>query len=342
MVSRSSVPQAAEDYVSSESDDVSGRVEGIAERFVPGPDADQTVAAEHWARYMLTAQLARGKRVLDAGCGVGYGSALLARSGAAEVTGVDRSSTAIAAASVGAPENANFILGDVTKLPVDDASIDLVVCFEVVEHIAEQGQLLDELRRVMAPGALLIISSPNRDVYLAGNPHHVRELTPSELSELLEPRFAHFEMMHQHPWAASAILSDADFTSGQLDLPLSATSVKLAPASPGEETFTIAIASDSELPQLSGITIITDPTDLRGHTESIKALETQLDELRASEQAAEKFAEQAALQAAAQDERILNLDEQCARATAVNEELTNSLSWRITSPLRKLKALSKR
>ena len=342
MVSRSYVTQPGEGYGSFEADDVAGRVEGIAERFVPGPDADQTVAAEHWARYMLAAQLARGKRVLDAGCGVGYGSALLARSGAAEVTGVDLSEAAIAAASVSAPENANFILGDVTKLPVDDASIDLVVCFEVVEHVAEQEQLLDELRRVMAPGASLIISSPNRGVYLAGNPHHVRELTPSELSELLEPRFAHFEMMHQHPWAASAILSDADFRSGQLDLPLSAASAKLAPASCGEETFTLAIASDSELPELSGITIITDPTDLRDHTESIKALETHVADLRASEQAAEKIVKEAAVQAAAQTERILDLDEQVARATAVNAELTSSLSWRITGPLRKLESLIKR
>jgi len=330
MVSRSYVTQPGEDYASFDADEVAGCVEGIAERFVPGPDADQTVAAEHWARYMLAAQLARGKRVLDAGCGVGYGSALLARSGAVEVTGVDLSGAAIAAASVGAPENANFILGDVTKLPVDDASIDLVVCFEVVEHIAEQEQLLDELRRVMTPGASLIISSPNRGVYLAGNPHHVRELTPSELSELLEPRFAHFEMMHQHPWAASAILSDADFTSGQLDLPLSAASAKLAPASRGEETYTIAIASDSELPELSGITIITDPTDLRGHTESIKALETSLADSEAA----------TAAQAAARDrltEELASVRESLELTSSALVTITSSRSWRMTAPLRGIK-----
>ena len=342
MVSRSSVPQTFDQPSGSEAGDSAGCVEGIAERFVPGPEADQTVAAEHWARYMLAAQLAPGKRVLDAGCGVGYGSALLARSGAAEVTGVDLSSAAIAAAGSSAPENTNFILGDLTKLPIDDASIDLVVCFEVIEHIAQQEQLLDELRRVMAPGASLLLSSPNRDVYLSGNPHHVRELTPAELSGLLEARFVHVDMMHQHPWAASAILSDEDFISGDLELPLATASAKIAPASRGEETYTIANASDSDLPELSGITIITDPADLRGHTEAIKALETQVDELRTSEQTAQKAAKQAALHAAAQTERILSLDSQLASATAVNQQLTNSLSWRLTSPLRKLKSLIKR
>ena len=337
MVSRSSVPQTFDQPSGSEAGDSAGCVEGIAERFVPGPEADQTVAAEHWARYMLAAQLAPGKRVLDAGCGVGYGSALLARSGAAEVTGVDLSSAAIAAAGSSAPENTNFILGDLTKLPIDDASIDLVVCFEVIEHIAQQEQLLDELRRVMAPGASLVLSSPNRDVYLAGNPHHVRELTPSELSELLEPRFAHFEMMHQHPWAASALLSDADFTSGQLDRPLSAASAKLAPASRGDETYTIAIASDSELPELSGITIITEPTDLRGHTESIKALETRLAD---SEAAAAEAAAEAEAQAAARDnlaDELETVRESLEQTNSALVTITSSRSWRMTEPLRGIK-----
>ena len=60
MVSRSYVTQPGEDYANFDADEVAGCVEGIAERFVPGPDADQTVPAEHWARYMLAPRLAPG------------------------------------------------------------------------------------------------------------------------------------------------------------------------------------------------------------------------------------------------------------------------------------------
>ena len=59
------------------------------ERLVPDAQRDQLIYAEHLARYFLASQLAAGRRVLDAGCGEGYGTALLAAAGAASVVGVD-------------------------------------------------------------------------------------------------------------------------------------------------------------------------------------------------------------------------------------------------------------
>ena len=71
--------------------------------------------------------------------------------------------------------------------------------------------MLDELVRVLAPGGLLLISSPNRGVYPDNNPHHPHELTAVELRELLEARLRHVRLMRQHDYIVSAVLSDAGY-----------------------------------------------------------------------------------------------------------------------------------
>jgi len=85
------------------------------------------------------------------------------------------------------------VQGSVTALPLADASVDLVVSFETIEHLAAQAEMLAEFRRVLAPGGALLISSPNRPVYSgelpAENEYHVRELDRGELADLLAPVF---------------------------------------------------------------------------------------------------------------------------------------------------------
>jgi O-antigen biosynthesis protein len=133
------------------------------ERFLP--EVRGAIFLEHWHRYVVTARLVRGLRVLDAACGEGYGSSLLAAS-AASVVGVDVSPDAITHATerYGAP-NARFLAASVTSLPLADASVDAVVSFETIEHLAEQREMLAEFRRVLSPSGILVISSPNRPVY---------------------------------------------------------------------------------------------------------------------------------------------------------------------------------
>src|SRR5258708_6669853 len=109
------------------------------ERFLP--DCSGEIAYEHWHRYAFARRLATGKRVLDAACGEGYGSALLAAN-AAEVVGVDIDVATLdhASARYAPIERLRFVHGSCAALPLADASIDLVVSFETVEHLTEADQ----------------------------------------------------------------------------------------------------------------------------------------------------------------------------------------------------------
>ncbi len=161
------------------------------ERFTP--ECVREIWYEHWHRYAFARALCAGKRVLDAACGEGYGSAMLAQV-AGHVTGVDLDAQTIAHAKAryGHIGNLSFRKGSVTALDLPDASVDVIVSFETIEHLAEQETMLAEFRRVLAPHGLLVISSPDRETYNAGgesNPFHVRELSREEFEALLRTHF---------------------------------------------------------------------------------------------------------------------------------------------------------
>ncbi len=168
--------------------------EFTGERVIPG-EVDIDLLNEHLARYTFAARLSRGKRVLDAGCGAGYGSAELAR-GAERVVGMDRAAEAVefAREHYRAP-NLWFERGSCTALPHADASFDLVVAFEVIEHLENWRQFLAEARRVLAPCGQFIVSTPNRLYYTesrgadGANPFHVHEFTFDEFREELAAIF---------------------------------------------------------------------------------------------------------------------------------------------------------
>src|SRR5437588_11004156 len=134
--------------------------EFTGERVIPG-HVDADLLNEHLARYAFAARLSRRKQVLDAGCGAGYGSAELART-AASVLGIDSSPEAIAFACAQYPApNLRFEEADCSALPAPDGSIDLVVAFEVIEHLQDWRAFLREARRVLAPAGQFIVSTPN-------------------------------------------------------------------------------------------------------------------------------------------------------------------------------------
>ncbi|MGH2898589.1 MAG: class I SAM-dependent methyltransferase, partial [Solirubrobacteraceae bacterium] len=145
-------------------------LEATGERLIPEAFAGSLVLAEHLARYRFAARLARGRAVLDAACGEGYGSAMLAAAGAASVVGIDIDAETVAHAR--ATHGIDAREGDVGRLPCEDASFDLVVSFETIEHVAEPERALDEFRRVLSPGGILVVSTPNGDEYLEDNPYH--------------------------------------------------------------------------------------------------------------------------------------------------------------------------
>ncbi len=204
-------------------------VEFTGERVIPG-QVEVDLWNEHLARYAFAARYAAARRVLDAGCGAGYGTAELARS-AIRATGIDLSADAVryGREHYSAP-NLHFLQASCTALPLQNASIDLAVVFEVIEHLPDWPSLLAEVRRILAPGGLLIISTPNKAYYaesrrLTGpNPFHVHEFDFDEFSEELRRLFPHVRFFLQNHVEAisfqplvSGPTGRTDFRSGPAD-----------------------------------------------------------------------------------------------------------------------------
>lgn len=144
-------------------------------------------------RYVFAGDLVRGRNVLDAACGEGYGAAYLART-AHSVSAVDISEDAIThARSRYRADNLEYQVADCCRLPFGDDQFDCIVSFETLEHLGDQSGLLKEFRRVLQPGGFLLISSPDKAVYTDHygneNEFHIRELYRDELDELLAEQF---------------------------------------------------------------------------------------------------------------------------------------------------------
>jgi len=177
--------------------------EFTGERVIPG-EVDEDLWNEHFSRYAFASRLARRKRVLDAGCGSGYGSAELAR-WAGSVVGVDVSPDALAYARAHYPlMNLYFAQGSCVELPFAAETFDLVVAFEVIEHLENWRGLLLETRRLLAPGGQCILSTPNKDYYghsrgkTGANPYHRREFTFPEFRDELRAVFPHVSLFLQN------------------------------------------------------------------------------------------------------------------------------------------------
>jgi SAM-dependent methyltransferase len=173
--------------------------EFTGERLIPG-QVDVDLLNEHLARYAFAVRLARGKRVLDAGCGAGYGSAELART-AELVIGVDIAAEAIEFAQANYQQpNLRFEQASCSALPFAGASFDLVVAFEVIEHLEDWRGFLQEACRVLAPAGQLIVSTPNKLYYTASrgvhgaNPFHVHEFDFEEFHAELKSVFPYVSM----------------------------------------------------------------------------------------------------------------------------------------------------
>lgn len=166
---------------------------------------------EHLHRYFLARTMCQDQDVLDVASGEGYGAALLAQV-ARTVVGVEIAPEAVehAKAEYTTP-NLQFIKSDARTMPLLDASVDLVVSFETIEHFDQHDQFLTEIRRVLRAGGRLIISTPDRDNYsLVGtpaNPFHVLEMTRAEFLELLQRHFAYVACWEQRPMIGSVMFA---------------------------------------------------------------------------------------------------------------------------------------
>jgi GT2 family glycosyltransferase/SAM-dependent methyltransferase len=168
---------------------------------------------EHYHRYCFARDLCDGCDVLDVASGEGYGAAMLA-SVARSVVGVEIDTAAVAHAQTNyRMPNLRFLHGDALELPLVDSSVDVVVSFETLEHLSDQTRFIHEVRRVLRPGGLFVVSTPDRAVYSAPgsdpNPYHVLELTESEFRSLLDISFAHNRVLSQRPVLGSVLAANS-------------------------------------------------------------------------------------------------------------------------------------
>ena len=165
-------------------------LEFTGERLIPDK-SPPALEAEHRARYEFAKGMVASKRVIDLGCGEGYGSHMLSEV-AASVVGLDISSESIEhAKATYKATNLSFQVGDVTRLPFPEKEFDACVCLEVIEHVENPDDLLREVARILKPDGAFIASTPNGAVRVSSqpNPFHKKEYTLRQFSAQLRRYF---------------------------------------------------------------------------------------------------------------------------------------------------------
>ena len=114
-------------------------------------------------RALLLAEAERGQRVLDLGCGAGRFVAALLDAGT-DAVGVELAEAALERARRNVPGAELHLLGPDGAIPLEDASVDLVWCSEVLEHVPDTAGLLSEARRVLRTGGRLLVTTPSHDL----------------------------------------------------------------------------------------------------------------------------------------------------------------------------------
>jgi len=167
------------------------------ERVIEG-ETPARIWSDHIARYEFAGGYVEGKSVLDIACGTGYGCDFFIRNGARHVIGMDISEEAITFARTKYKVNRlQFEVGDISDINLPESPLDLITCFETIEHIENQQIALSQLWRVLKPGGILIISSPNRRLTSPGtfsndqpdNRFHTREYSTQEFVSTLQGYF---------------------------------------------------------------------------------------------------------------------------------------------------------
>jgi ubiquinone/menaquinone biosynthesis C-methylase UbiE len=210
---------------------------------------DET-ATEHLHRYGFAMNYCIGKAVVDIACGEGYGSALLSKV-AASVIGIDIDRDVVNHATQKYKRsNLSYLQGSADTIPLADASADVVVSYETIEHHDKHTEMLSEIKRILKPGGLLIISTPDKKYYTDErnfkNAFHIKELTKQEFCDLLNKYFRNNQLFYQKICYGSVIVPEQktevtfELLSGNYE---SINDFDLKPL------YNIAVCSDAELPK---------------------------------------------------------------------------------------------
>lgn len=235
-------------------------MEFTGERLVPGAEGLEDLYTEHMSRYLFAARLAPERRVLDAGCGCGYGTHLMALAGAAEALGIDISCESVEFACSRYEHPAlTYRVMDCSKLELDNR-YGLVTCFELIEHVKDDTAVVRSLARVLDEHGICLISTPNVSTYVAGgeegdNPYHWREYSEGEFEDLLRSAFGSVRMLEQR-WIDGMLISPAAveteswMAAGASVLLPDDKGAMPAPATYGPAQYFLAVCSKSPEPAL--------------------------------------------------------------------------------------------
>lgn len=247
-------------------------LEYTGERVIPGL-VDPNLLNEHLARYHFAAHFVNDAAVLDAGCGSGYGTAQLA--GARFIAAVDVSAEAIRYARTHfARVGVHFFQAACESLPFAAGSFDAVLAFEVIEHLDRWREMLCEVRRVLKPSGVLLVSTPNKAYYTesraaAGpNPFHLHEFDLQEFRAALGSVFGHVHIWTQnHAESIAFVPESGSYGEAAVE----------AAGDPSDAHFFLAACSESPITGLDAFAWIPSGGNiLRERERHIRLLESEI------------------------------------------------------------------
>lgn len=255
------------------------------ERMIPAHHKGGMVYGEHIVRYQAALELVKGKVVLDIASGSGYGSALLGTT-AKQVTGVDVDESTVKYAKKNyASQNVQFKVGDGISIPLDDHSVDVVVSFETIEHIEKYEVFMDEVKRVLKPEGLFILSTPNDVEFIEGNHFHIHEFEAKELEALVAKYFKHTKSYYQATWLYNALLDEKQLGS-EWRTPID--TMNTAPVDPKKAIYFFMLCSARAIKEsVSPLGAISEHWSQRQVSEKEAATQKELEQLQAKVHAQE-------------------------------------------------------
>jgi ubiquinone/menaquinone biosynthesis C-methylase UbiE len=156
--------------------------------------AEKPMRERQMAAYHKALEYVQGRRVLEIGCGEGIGASILATK-AASVVAIDYSEEALRTAQARyGGRNIEFALMKVPPIDFEDESFDVVISFQMIEHLEEPQGLITEIKRILRSEGAALLATVNKDEMLSNNPYHVHEFTALEFEEFVRKHFVSAEL----------------------------------------------------------------------------------------------------------------------------------------------------